>query len=718
MSKRWLVPTLALLMLPAGVSLARSEGRASGAGVQAPPTPEFSSAITVVSLPVFVTDKGGRSVEGLKQDDFVVEDEGKPVEIVGFRSIDAGDPEAAEALKDSPAARRHFMLLFDLSFTSIDGLVRSRGAAIEFVTKQLRVLDFASVATFSANHGLQFLVGFTSDKEQLTQAIKTLGVVQLDRQADPLGLAYDLRELGATAADTLPQEGGDGGTFRDLLVRFRAAEEAHYRERVLSLVDSLGQLGRLLDSLQGRKQVLFLSSGFDDTVLLGSGGLQASVGGTRAFEDSEAIVRGRPWEVSSNKRFGDSGVRHELVRALQGFAASDAVIHTVDLGGLRTAGDVRQQAVDPDRRGGRESLSEVADLSGGRFYRNTNDLTPVFAEIAELSRHYYLLAFEPRDPRGPGRFHKLRVRLKPKGLQTSHRSGYFERAPNDQKTALARRFEVAEIVTKGIERDDLSVSVLALPYRPAGADIILPVVLELDGPSLLGQQDEPLELEIHGYAFDEAGAVRDTAAQFSRVDPQRASSRLREGGLQCHITFRLKPGLYNLRFLVQDTRSGRIGSKWLEVSVPTFDAQEVFLSPPLFMDAPDRWVILEVQSRASQGLSEQPFKAGETFTPKVEPQLVNGQEQRVCVLAFDAARRYDPGASFEIEPRLLDGAGRSVSVGPVALSQAITGDDGLRRYVLTFTPDGLRPGPYTFRVGLRDPSSGRVSEAYQSVRVE
>jgi hypothetical protein len=136
------------------------------------------------------------------------------------------------------------------------------------------------------------------------------------------------------------------------------------------------------------------------------------------------------------------------------------------------------------------------------------------------------------------------------------------------------------------------------------------------------------------------------------------------------------------------------------------------------MDAPERWVILTVASRASQGFSEEPFRAGESFTPKVQPQLVNGEEQRVCVLAFDAARRYDPGASFEIEPRLLDGAGRPVSVGPVALSQAISGDDGLRRFVLTFTPDGLRPGPYTFRVGLRDPGSGRVSEAYQSVRVE
>ena len=133
------------------------------------------------------------------------------------------------------------------------------------------------------------------------------------------------------------------GRSASSMVRFRAAEEAHYRERVLSLVDSLGQLGRLLDSLQGRKQVLFLSNGFDDTVLLGSGGLQASVGGTRAFEDSEAIVRGRPWEVSSNKRFGDSGVRHQLVQGAPDLRRLRRGHPHRGPGRAPAAGDVRQQ---------------------------------------------------------------------------------------------------------------------------------------------------------------------------------------------------------------------------------------------------------------------------------------------------------------------------------------------------------------------------------------
>ena len=542
----------------------------------APPTPEFSSAITVVVLPVFVIDRDGGSVQGLKKEDFVVEDDGKAVELAGFRSIDAGDPTNQEALKDSPAARRHFMLLFDLSFTSVDGIVRSRKAAMDFVSRDLQPLDLASVATFSATHGLKFLVGFTSDRTQLVRAVETLGVLQRDRQVDPLGLAFDLRDLGTLAADTSRTRGEDDGVddaLRQLQTRFQQGEESYYRERVLHLVEALGQLGKVLDTFQGRKQVLFLSNGFDDSVLVGATSPQ------QVSQDSEAIIRGRSWEVPSSRRFGDSGVRNALTKALHSFSASDAVIHSIDLTGLRAGNDVRQQEMQLRRGGGRESLSDVASLSGGRFFRNANDLGPVFSEIAELSRHYYLLAFEPNVAKSPGKFHKLRVRLKPKGLTVSHRSGYFERLGNDKKPVMTRRFEAAEIITKGIERDELPLRALALPYRPSGTDIVLPVVLELDGEPLVAGATSNLELEVHGYAFDKEGSVKDVATLFSRLDLARVGSRLREGGLQAHVTFRLQPGFYNLKFLVQDTVSGRIGSKWLEVNVPTFDAGEVFLSP-------------------------------------------------------------------------------------------------------------------------------------------
>jgi hypothetical protein len=194
--------------------------------------------------------------------------------------------------------------------------------------------------------------------------------------------------------------------------------------------------------------------------------------------------------------------------------------------------------------------------------------------------------------------------------------------------------------------------------------------------------------------------------------------KLRQRGLQVHAAFTLPPGRYDLRFLVRDAESGRQGSEWLDVNVPALSPSEVMLFPPLFMEPPGDWVIVKAASRGTAAV-ESPFSvASDPFAPRPRPLVVNGQAQRVCLLAYDAGRQYDPGAAFEIKPQLLDAGGAPVASGGFRLSKAVAGEDGFRRFVLDFTPSGLSPGDYRLRVRFRDPTSGRISESYQSVRVQ
>jgi len=671
--------------------------------------PEFPTAITVVSLPVFVTDRDGHAVTGLAAEDFDVSDDGHAVKVVGLREVDAAEL-LPEQTRDSPAARRQFLLLFDLSFSSINGLVRSRRAAIDFVG-HLAPSDLAAVATFSANHGVRLLVAFTPDRFQVRRAIETLGVLQLDRRADPLGLAYDLRDVGAAMADTLPNETGNevADAMRAIQVRFEQSQQALYRQKVLALIEGLGQLASALEVVQGRKQVVFLSSGFEDTTL----GNQPA---QQAMQDSEAVVRGRLWEVPTENRFGDNQVRQELTRALRGFSAADAVVHTVDVTGLAARGDAGQGQGEPVRRSGQESLAEIATLSGGRLFKDANDLGQALGEIAEMSRRYYLLAFEPAAGHGAGHFHKLKVRLtRHKGASLSHRAGYFERAMERDRPALARRFEAAEIVAKGVAESALPVSVLAVPYRTPSGAAALPFVVEVQPRDV--DPVARLGLEIYAYALDEKGRVEDFVALASNLDPAKVGAKLRGRGLQCHGAFVLPPGRHSVRVLVRDG-AGRMGSSWLDVSLPPFDSPEVMLFPPMLMDDPGQWVIIEAPSHAPEP-PESPFHVGDdAFAPRVHPRLANGRTEQICLLVFDGGRAYDPGASFEIKPQMVKADGSALAVGQVEVARAIAGRDGFRRFVLRVTPQDLEAGEYTLRVRLRDPASGRVSEAFQSVRVE
>src|SRR6266850_4153896 len=75
--------------------------------------PVFGAGVTVVTLPVFVTDKDGKAVAGLTADDFEVQDDGNRVKIVGLQEIDAAQPLPAGLTPGSAlAARRQFLLLF------------------------------------------------------------------------------------------------------------------------------------------------------------------------------------------------------------------------------------------------------------------------------------------------------------------------------------------------------------------------------------------------------------------------------------------------------------------------------------------------------------------------------------------------------------------------------------------------------------------------------
>ena len=221
-----------------------------------PPPTEFAADITVVTVPVFVTDRNGKAIAGLTAADFEITDEGRSVPLVGFHEVDVHDPAAAAALRGSLAGRRQFLLLFDLSFSDVSGLVRSRASASEFVTRTMADTDLAAIATFSANHGVRLLVGFTPDRLQLRKAIETLGVLQLDRRADPLGLAYDLTDGGSGLADAVAEPGseaaGIGDTLRAIQIRYETSQQAQYRQRVLAFVDGMAQLAKALDAVQGR----------------------------------------------------------------------------------------------------------------------------------------------------------------------------------------------------------------------------------------------------------------------------------------------------------------------------------------------------------------------------------------------------------------------------------------------------------------------------------
>jgi VWFA-related protein len=82
----------------------------------------------------------------------------------------------------------------------------------------------------------------------------------------------------------------------------------------------------------------------------------------------------------------------------------------------------------------------IASETGGDYFRS-NDLEQSFRKVVVQSSGFYLLGYSPNDRRLDGRFHKIKVRVKPSGLEVRARTGYW--APSAAEIERARTKAVA-----------------------------------------------------------------------------------------------------------------------------------------------------------------------------------------------------------------------------------------------------------------------------------
>ena len=677
--------------------------------------PVFGTEISLVSVPVFVADKDGRALRGLAAEDFELLEDGKPARIVSFQYIDTTDADEAAELRLAAAARRHFLLLFDMSFTDAGGLHRAREAASDFVRRRLSSSDLAAVATFDVNRGIRLVANFTEDRPLLLHAVSTLGVSGLARINDPLSLSADI--VSPDVQTNLTGRFGEASSaladqVSAAIVRMmRAADEDIYRRQVMMLVGSLEELAKGLRGVEGRKQVLYFSAGFNAEPLVGFSAVDAR-------SAAMAITEGRLQDVDHASRYGDTSLRNSLSAMTRQLSSADCVVHSIDVTGLGSDKALERQSVNQDlarNASGRESLHFLASETGGRFFKDANDLNAALGEILDMTSRYYILGYQPERGKGPGTFHKLKVKLRRKGARLSHRTGYFERLPRPSQAPLQRKFEAAQLVMTGVGTSGITFSALCLPFPDPGPRQTLGVVVQVPRGDVRWQAGQPTSLEVYGYAVAADGVVHDHLAQLARFDPGRADPQGLARGVSFYGTFRVLPGKYTVKLMVQDPESGSAGVQFLDVTVPPYEPRAGFLLPPVVMDEAGSWLGLDM-SVDRPGAGESPFEvAGRPFLPRTSFQVRTGTPEKLVLIAYEPDAPGDPAAGIEIRSSLHDAAGMAVAGGLVRLAKMHREGRGRRTYVLDYTPEGLAPGDYTLRIGIGE--AGSHLESYSLLRV-
>ena len=716
-------PLAAVLAAVATAAVGSARGASAAPEQQAEPQNVRESVdVTVVEVPVRVLDRSGAPVRGLTAADFTLIDQGRAQTLTAVDAIELGDPTGSDAPRPvPPSARRRYLLLFDFAFARPKAVVAARRAAKDFVLTGMRDEDLAAVGTYSLESGVRLVVTFSSDRAALAQAIETLGLEAAER-ADPLQISYRSgRPPFVVSSESDDQRRADVRQRQDDLAQIirtmasldRARSDEYERGRVHAFFQSLRDLGRMLDVVEGRKDIVLLSEGFASRLLTGA---------PETGEEHEWMVTGDIWKVDADRRFGNEALRSNLSDMGDFLQRTHCVIHTVDISDFATEiGDAPGEAGVLVPRGTQNALFDLSNQTGGQTFRTANDIEGQLRRLARGTSLVYLLAYRPDRREGEGKFHALKVKVARSGVKVVARPGYFERRTYRQRTPLERSLSAADIITNEIPQSEIHLRILAAPFAgsSAGAEAQLSLVIEIPGAEILqGEKGDRTTLEIYTYAFDGDRHVGDFLAEPLGLDVVKASSRLSQGGLRYFGQLRLPPGEYRLRTLVRNANTGRAGLAATSVRVPSFAADQPYLLDPVFLEAgSENWFSVRGTARPEgQGTPPaSPLAAlagvgGENVVPAAAPRVAPGSAIKVCLVSYHFGDKAD---AFRIGSELLAADGHTLSPAKISLlGRSLPEADGKRLFLLSFTPPpDIAPGRYGLRVFLEDPSTSKRGQA-------
>ena len=670
-----------------------------------------------VQVPVNVIARDGEAVRGLTQEDFQILDEGQPQTITGFRVIDLDQivPDDRRVIETDygipPAARRHFLFLFDLSYSAPTSIAKAQSAAHAFVLEQLHPTDLAAVGVHSVESGPQLLITFTPDRAQLARAIMTLGNPRLLRLVteDPLGFLIDAPasdltaalDVGGVNAGITEMERSMSGHLQAIGSEMAKSERSFARGQISRWTDTLHQMARILSTVEGRKHLVLFSEGFDGRLLFGR---QPDYFDEELRRETDLIERGQIAQVDTDQRFGNTQLQNQVHQMLTEFNRANTVIHTVDISGLRA--DSREE--DRIRTVGREALFYLANQTGGRLHQDANDFGAELQEVLESSTVTYLLSFQPSDPGEAGDHRRLRVRARAaKGAQLSHRMGYYTPRPYGDLHPMEKRLLASDLIAAAAERDDLAMNVLAAPFQAGPNRAYIPVIVEIGGDSLLeGHETARLPVEIYAYVTDEKSEMRDFFSRVVNLDLTGRQDTFANTGLKYYGSLELEPGDYLLRVLARNAVTGATGVETLTLHVPAFESGEPTLLPPFFHEEPGAWFLVREQPADKYAKTTvYPFTVnGQPYVPSAVPLLTEsgaGSEAEICLVGYNLAE-----GDLSLQAMVLDADGERMEGGALSLRErTVTGIPGLDKLVAAFDPVDLPAGDYTLRVTVTDPAT-------------
>lgn len=411
---------LCLLLLCPAFAFAEEPARAGGETID----------VDMKVIPFYAVDAQGRPVFDLRAEEVEVLVDGAPVAVDAFDAMAQAGAAGAPAVASQPApakARRHVILLFDVAFSSIQG-VRNGQALARQLLKDLPESDVLYLVTNDLRTGFEQKVGpvpaSAKGRQQVLAQIEGLRGRSYRQFSHNPTADLGFNSAGASASGSgRGKNGQPKSQMTGIWDGLNLNENSEYLELGRDLGEAMGRLATDLRRINEPKLLVFLSQGLKKDLYF--------EGSRYGLQVSTEAVKQDAWQADGLvKIFTDS---------MQALADSGTMALFVNLDD-RTQGATLQD----------NPLRHMASTSGG-LYLEGNDPKVVEARVTGSTAAYYEAGFYLGQQAGEVKRARVEVRSRRPGVELWAPASLKTRETWRGLDEHARKALIVDLVEGGVE---------------------------------------------------------------------------------------------------------------------------------------------------------------------------------------------------------------------------------------------------------------------------
>lgn len=518
---------------------------------------KFKSQTVLIQVPTVVTDKSGNHIHSLRKEDFKILENGKQQQISTFEEVmgsgwhqisSPNPPDTFSNLTFDPRkASSITVIVLDSINTPFLDQAYARKALITYLGNNLGSGQ-ALVILAIGSKGVKVLGGLNSDPASLITALKKAG-----------GEAPAMQKIGSeaqmeAALGNITNElkgpiGINDDPLRKTLQFILQADsfEAGYRQSraMADTMKAFLDIALSFSGIPGRKSLIWATGGFPFSLYspasLPGGGLALLYERMmQALNDAQISVY--PVDVRG------------ILRTSPGDDPTYSQSAGGDVFGLEIAGRsaLQQSTVD--------SLQTFAEMTGGRAFFNNNDAAAGFQRAADDSASYYLLGYYLNTRNTHSGWRKLQVQVQRKDVEVRARSGFFvTKATIDPE--ITHQGDVSFAFNSPFDSTGIPVTMQWQGMVPDGKKRKVGFALRVPATGIIDESDKNrFDVDFLAQATENGKPAGNTGQTVKGTLPPDALAKIKAEGIFYKNVFELAPGDYEVRFVVRDNLTAKIGS--------------------------------------------------------------------------------------------------------------------------------------------------------------